>query len=94
MSGWDGLGSWTSDPRPWSDVSVERNQEGVRDYQPNSAWSGPVKGDTDWQAPGHNRMFHDDGDIPDNPHRAFTTRKKHGWWGKEERYDMRGRLID
>jgi hypothetical protein len=59
-------------------------------------WGAPTSETNPWQAPGKDHMprFHSDDVDQDNPGRAFTTKKKHGWWGKEERYDVHGRKME
>ena len=58
----------------------------------NSAWKSPSRESTQWRQPGHDRMVHSD-DGSDTPGRSFSTKKKHGWWGREERFDARGRRV-
>ena len=59
----------------------------------NKGWAQPSRENTQWRAPGHDRMFNSHEWDEDAPGRTFTTKKKHGWWGKEEYYDARGRKI-
>jgi hypothetical protein len=77
----------------WGDSAYGENQRDISGYK--SPWRTPTGDSNQWKPPGHTRAFHDgDPGMSDDPvKRGFTTRKKHGWWGKEEFYDMDGRKI-
>ncbi len=80
----------------WGDAAARENQRDISGYR--SPWRTPTRDSKDadpWQPPGHTRMFRRaEGDSgPDDPKRSFMVRKRHGWWGKEERYDQDGRLM-
>ena len=77
----------------WGDGAARENRRDIGGYK--SPWRQPTAESQQWQSPGHARMFHDgdDGLNSDPIGRGFTTKKKHGWWGKEEYFDKDGRKI-
>ena len=61
---------------------------------PNPWWGTPSSDSNPWQSPGHGRAFRDTRSPDVDPvGRGFTTRKKHGWWGREEYFDEDGNKI-
>ena len=86
-------GQW-QDTRTWGDVAAERNGQPTDGDAPNPWWATPNGNNNPWQAPGNSDMFRDPKAQMDDPtHRAFTSRKKHWWWGKDEFYDEHDRKI-
>ena len=59
------------------------------DDKDTSNWRQPHAGDKKGRAFQDSRVQQED-----DPSQSFTTRKRHGWWGKEERFDEDGNNMD
>ena len=80
----------------WGDSAAQQNRRDVSGYR--SAWNAPSSENNSWRSPTakdrKGEVFHgDDVEWSDKPGSSFSTRKRHGWWGKEERFDVWGRRV-